>query len=140
MQEAYALCRVSKKTATGPKILEPTNQMACERSSSIELYSDQGRYCEDFETSSYPIHKIDHTCPSTSYASTTGSGFPLDVAESRDGRWTQFCDAFSYSSTPSFANNYGTIPYPPSKVTLDTCSSLLFIVSHNLNQHACVYI
>lgn len=122
VQDAYALCRVSKRnTITGPKIGEhyvsTTNRMACEHSSSIELYSDQGRG-EEFESPNYhhPMHKIVDTC-STSYHS-IGSPHRYVGESIRDhGKWTtpSIMDGLGYSSAPQFPS-YATIPYPPSKV------------------------
>ncbi|KDP35715.1 hypothetical protein JCGZ_10487 [Jatropha curcas] len=114
LQDAYALCRVFKKSANIPKIGEhfastSNHQMASEHSSSIELYSE-GR-CEDFESSNYHM-PIDTSSPSVA------NGSPLHVGDSRDGKWKQFLseDAFSFSS-PSFSS-YNNVPYPPSKVDI----------------------
>nr|TKR98967.1 NAC domain-containing protein 86 [Populus alba] len=113
--DAYALCRVSKKTTTIPKIGEhyvsTTYRMPCEHSSSIELYSDHGR-SEEFESSNYPMHKNIDTC-STSYRPI---GSPLDISESRNGKWAPSMDGFGMS--PSQFPSYSTIPYPPSKVNM----------------------
>ncbi|KAK7841424.1 nac domain-containing protein 45 [Quercus suber] len=65
LQDAYALCRVFKKSATGPKIGEhyaiPTTsyQLTSDHSSSIELYSE-GR-CEDLESTDYRM-PYDNSC------------------------------------------------------------------------------
>ncbi|KAJ6861615.1 hypothetical protein NC651_037626 [Populus alba x Populus x berolinensis] len=115
LQDAYALCRVSKKTTTIPKIGEhyvsTTYRMPCEYSSSIELYSDHGR-SEEFESSNYPMHKNIDTC-STSYRPI---GSPLDISESRNGKWAPSMDGFGMS--PSQFPSHSTIPYPPSKVNM----------------------
>ncbi|KAJ9172917.1 hypothetical protein P3X46_016106 [Hevea brasiliensis] len=114
LQDAYALCRVFKKSVNMPKIGEhfasTSNQMASEHSSSIELYSE-GR-CEDYESSNYPM-PID-TCS----LSIANNGSPLHLGETRDEKWKHFLseDAFTFSS-PSFSS-FGTVPYPPSKVDI----------------------
>ncbi|EEF35791.1 hypothetical protein RCOM_1603380 [Ricinus communis] len=117
LQDAYALCRVFKKSANIPKIGEhyasTSNQMASEHSSSIELYSE-GR-CEDFESSNYQM-PIDTSSPSIP----NGSPLHHHLDQTRDhGKWKPFIpeDPFSFSSSPSFSN-YGSIPYPPSKVDI----------------------
>ncbi|CBI27341.3 unnamed protein product, partial [Vitis vinifera] len=112
LQDAYALCRVFKKTASGPKIGEhyattTTNQMSSDHSSSMELYSE-GR-CEDLESSDYPI-SLDTCSPSLM------NGPSADINATRDGKWMQFLsDEAFYFPTPSLPN-YGTMSYPPSKV------------------------
>ncbi|KAL5570718.1 hypothetical protein UlMin_020315 [Ulmus minor] len=121
LQDAYALCRIFKKTAPGPKIVEhygatstPTNQLASEHSSTnIEIYSD-GR-CEDFESSNYPMMQPE-TCSAAMFNRSTFDHVNQHHGRSQDGKWTQFLsdDAFNFA-TPSFPN-YGTISYPPSKV------------------------
>ena len=85
--------------------------MPCEHSSSIELYSDHGR-SEEFESSNYPMHKNVDTC-STSYRAI---GSPLNIGESRNGKWIQSMDGFGMAA-PQFPN-YSTDPYPPSKVRI----------------------
>jgi len=84
-------------------------RMPCEHSSSVELYSDHGR-SEEFESSNYPMHKNIDTC-STSYRAI---GSPLDISESRNGKWAPSMDGFGMS--PSQFPSHSTIPYPPSKV------------------------
>ncbi|KAB5516802.1 hypothetical protein DKX38_027450 [Salix brachista] len=114
LQDSYALCRVSKKNTNIPKIEEhyvsTAYRMPCEHSSSIELYSDHGR-SEEFESSNYPMHKNVDTC-STSYRAV---GSPLDISESRNGKWAPSMDGFGMSSAPQFPS-HSTIPYPSSNV------------------------
>ncbi|XP_065858223.1 NAC domain-containing protein 54 [Euphorbia lathyris] len=122
LQDAYALCRVFKKSATIPKIGEhyasTSNQMASEHSSSIELYSE-GR-CDDFESSNYNM-PIDQMCsPNMPNSSPLVHHPHHHLPESRDhGKWKQYLseDAFTFSSSQSFSP-YGSIPYPPSKVDI----------------------
>lgn len=105
-QDAYALCRVFKKSTVIPKI-GTTNQMSSDHSSSaMDLYSD-GR-CEDMEAYDY-ASPLDSTCsPSMMYTSISGA---------RDEKWMQYLsdDAFSFTVAPSYSSS-APIPYPPSKV------------------------
>ncbi|KAJ8752199.1 hypothetical protein K2173_003807 [Erythroxylum novogranatense] len=114
LQDAYALCRIFKKSIiTSPKIQEhnayTTNRIAGyhQQSSDVELYSDFG---------------TSHTPPDLSTPSNIGSRLsnPFDAGETGDhGNWTEFLseDAFKLSTAPSFSG-YGTTPYPPSKVDI----------------------
>ncbi|GKV00245.1 hypothetical protein SLEP1_g12974 [Rubroshorea leprosula] len=99
LQDAYALCRIFKKSVTPvPKAEEmdyatrAAKQITSEHSSSVELYSDQGR-CED--SSDYAMAPFDTCSPEIGHRSS------LDACE----------DAFSFAS-PSFSN-YGAL-HPPS--------------------------
>ncbi|KAG6779037.1 hypothetical protein NC652_010450 [Populus alba x Populus x berolinensis] len=117
LQDAYALCRVSKRTANIPKIGEhydsTTNQMPCEHSSSIEQYSENHGRCEEYESTNYTMHRNVDSC-STSYRAI---GSPLNIGESRNGKWIQSMDGSFGMSAPQFPN-YSTVPYPPSKVDI----------------------
>lgn len=118
-QDAYALCRVFKKSAIGPKIVEhyaPTpmttaNQMTHHANSpSIEYYS---------ESSDYPM-PYDRCLPSN--IGTESSN------QAHDGKWTQFLseDSFGLNSTTPFSN-YATTPYHPCKVkTFLDVNSVIF--------------
>ncbi|XP_062107678.1 NAC domain-containing protein 54 isoform X2 [Humulus lupulus] len=139
LQDAYALCRVFKKSAVGPKIGEQyyaststsTNHinqnhhshnqhnnrhinMTSDHSSSIEIYSD-GR-CEDFESNNYPMVPAD-TC-----SAQTSMMQRCRPDHHPHNKWTHFLsddDSFNYnfSTTPNSSfQNYGGISYPPSKV------------------------
>ena len=114
MQDAYALCRVFKKSATGPKIGEhyaiPTTsyQLTSDHSSSIELYSE-GR-CEDLESTDYRM-PYDNSCSPNMVA-----GSSHDISGTRDGKWMQFLSEDAFNFTPPPFPNYGTVSYPPSKV------------------------
>lgn len=107
-QDAYALCRVFKKSAIGPKVVEhyaPTtittaSQMTHHANSpSIEYYS---------ESSDYPMPY--------------GTRLPGNIGtessnQTHDGKWTQFLseDAFGLNGNTPFSN-YATTPYHPCKV------------------------
>ncbi|CAN6572665.1 unnamed protein product [Malus baccata var. baccata] len=124
VQDAYALCRIFKKTATGPKIGEhyggtsTTNyQLTSDHSSSVnELYSDGGR-CEDFESSSYPMQMHNACSSSPNFVHKNSLD---DMGRKRDGIWTQFLskEAFNCSSSFSPFPNHENISYPPSKVDI----------------------
>ncbi|KAG6716462.1 hypothetical protein I3842_04G049800 [Carya illinoinensis] len=121
LQDAYALCRVFKKSTTGPKIGEQhyppitTNQlMTSEHSSSIDLYSE-GR-CEDLESSiNYPMQY-----DSCSSSMLTGSSLDIMRTGTRtDGKWMQFLSEDAFNFTPPPLPNYETsVSYPPSKVDI----------------------
>ncbi|GLU10605.1 hypothetical protein SLE2022_273980 [Rubroshorea leprosula] len=104
LQDAYALCRVFKKTATpAPKMVEmdyatrAAKQISSQHASSMELYSDQGR-CEE---------SSDYSMPFEACSPEIGHGSSHDVCE----------DAFSFA-TPSNFSNFGGFPYHPSKVDI----------------------
>ncbi|KAF5457571.1 hypothetical protein F2P56_021663 [Juglans regia] len=119
LQDAYALCRVFKKSTTGPKIGEQhyppitTNQlMTSEHSSSIDLYSE-GR-CEDLESSNYPMQY--DSCSSSML--TGSSQLDITTGTRTDGKWMQFLSEDAFNFTPPPLPNYETVSYPPSKVDI----------------------
>ncbi|KAJ7000306.1 NAC domain-containing protein 45 [Populus alba x Populus x berolinensis] len=83
LQDAYALCRVSKRTANIPKLesIMILRQIKC-------LILAQPDY--------------------------RAIGSPLNIGESRNGKWIQSMDGSFGMSAPQFPN-YSTVPYPPSK-------------------------
>lgn len=91
LQDAYALCRVFKKTSTtisnniasSSQEQSFTNivQMSSDQSSSIDIYTE-GR-CDDFESSDYSI-PIERCSTSVNHGS---SSSPCDVG---DGQWMQY--------------------------------------------------
>ncbi|GMI74033.1 NAC domain containing protein 28 [Hibiscus trionum] len=112
LQDAYALCRVFKKTAIAPKVagehyqhVPTSNHIACEHSSSLELYSE-GR-CE--ESSGFVI-PVDTRSPSI-FGRTS-----IDICDTDHVKWMQSLsqDVFGLNNT-SFPN-YETLPYHPFKV------------------------
>ncbi|KAE8672110.1 putative Ran GTPase binding protein [Hibiscus syriacus] len=116
LQDAYALCRVFKKTAIAPKIagehyqhVSTSNPIACEHSSSLELYSE--RRCE--ESSDLPV-QVD-------ISSSSFLGRPsIDICDANDVKWMPSLsqDAFGFP-------NYETLPYHPSKVdVVQECARL----------------
>ncbi|XP_022759393.1 NAC domain-containing protein 86 [Durio zibethinus] len=114
LNDAYALCRVFKKSATAPNIIgehyQPATtanqiQITSEHSSSLELYSE-GR-CE--ESSGFAI-PLDTCSPGVLNRSS------IDISDARDVKWMQSLseDAFGLTN-PSFSS-YATDLHPPSKV------------------------
>ncbi|KAJ8544731.1 hypothetical protein K7X08_017314 [Anisodus acutangulus] len=113
LQDAYALCRVFKKSLNAPK---SGDHYASDRSSSIndQLYTE-GRY-DDYDQSS------DYGMPSATTSSSMlvhGHGSPLmDVAGPSDDKWMQYLsdEAFTFNN-PSFPST-GALPYHPYKVDI----------------------
>nr|GMD56394.1 NAC domain-containing protein 86-like [Ipomoea batatas] len=129
LQDAYALCRVFKKslTNTGPKISDHYVSAASDRSSSMDIYSE-GR-CEEMESSNYamaaPPSSAAASCSSMAAAAAVhGSPFHHVAAagpSTNDDKWMQYLsdEAFSFHTPPpSSIPNYATMPYPPSKVDI----------------------
>ncbi|XP_027931539.1 NAC domain-containing protein 45-like [Vigna unguiculata] len=122
LQDAYALCRVFKKTAViPPKVgdqhyVNVTNQIiASDQSSSInELYSE-GRG-EVLESSNY-FMSLD-TCPSSNINVNTFNNINGGRRDN-ETTWSHFLSEdllnLPTTSTSSFPN-YGSMSYPPSKV------------------------
>lgn len=149
VQDAYALCRVFKKTACGPKIGEHyattstnnhminTNHIASDHSSSIEIYSD-GRCDPDFESSNYSMQPDSCSVPvlhrSSSHLDHVIAERFRDANRSCNPHFlSHHDDAFnSFISSPSFPN-YGNMPYPPSKVLF---FSFLFLICFSI----CIFI
>ncbi|XVE72015.1 hypothetical protein DITRI_Ditri11bG0004700 [Diplodiscus trichospermus] len=110
LNDAYALCRVFKKSATAPKIIgehyQPATapnqiQITSEHSSSLELFSE-GRT----EESSHFAIPLETGSPSFLNRS------PIGISDTRDVTWMQSLseDAFGLTN-PSFTS-YGNLHYP----------------------------
>ncbi|PIN06572.1 hypothetical protein CDL12_20874 [Handroanthus impetiginosus] len=105
LQDAYALCRIFKKSLNPPKVGDRyVTTSASDRSPSVDLYSE-GKY-DDLDCSDYPLP--------------LNSSTPINIAgssSSSDARWTQYLseEAFSFSNPYS---NCAPRPYPPSKVDI----------------------
>ncbi|XP_037437222.1 uncharacterized protein LOC119304159 [Triticum dicoccoides] len=124
LQDAYALCRIFKKTAPGPKIMEHYGaaQYHGEQPqwtpSSVERSPtpcDGRGGGDDFESSSFSFPT---EAPMTS-GSMHGSGFGMQMMGGmphEDGRWMQFLseDAFNatnpYFMNPAAASNFSCLP------------------------------
>ncbi|KAF8398823.1 hypothetical protein HHK36_014683 [Tetracentron sinense] len=118
LQDAYALCRVFKKSVNPPKIEEQYHStphikhyqlMSNGHSSTIELSCD--RRGEDLGSSGYPFH-------SETYSSDIIQRPSFDINGPRDGNWMQFLSEEAFSSTIPAFPNHGSIAYPPSKVDI----------------------
>ncbi|KAL5129177.1 NAC domain-containing protein 86 [Glycine soja] len=123
LQDAYALCRVVKKTAViPPKVgghyvnVPNANKITSDQSSSIELYSE-GRH-EDLDSSNY-LMSMDicspHNMGNDQTSLTINSGMTRDLE-----KWSHFSSQdplFSLPTSSSFSN-FGAIAYPPSKVDI----------------------
>ncbi|KAI3982989.1 hypothetical protein MKX01_010472 [Papaver californicum] len=130
LQDAYALCRIFKKSAVGPKTGEQyttsrsvnpnyrqwtsNNHHQHAHSSSIEL-SSEGR-ATDLESSGYQF-------PSETFSqnvvrgTSTSSSFDFN-GSSRDGKWMQcLADEGFRATTPAFPS-LGQMPYLPSRVDI----------------------
>ncbi|XP_042498363.1 NAC domain-containing protein 86-like [Macadamia integrifolia] len=118
LQDAYALCRIFKKTAPGPKIVEHYGiqyvnryqMMPNDQSSTLELSPE--RRGDDIDSSCYPFPS-DTCSPDTIQGSSS-----LGNNDPTDGKWMQFLaeDAFGFPN-PAF-QTHGSIPCLPSKVDI----------------------
>lgn len=109
-QDAYALCRIFKKTAPGPKMAEQYGSqyvnryqmMPNDHSSFLEVSPE--RRGGDIDSSCYPFQS-DACSPDTSIQ---GSSY-LENNGPIDGKWMQFlADEPFGSTTPTFQNHYLT--------------------------------
>lgn len=90
LQDAYALCRVFKKSLNAPK---SGDHYASDRSSSIDVYTEESRFDD-----------IDHTSPNY--------GMPMNVAATtHDDKWMQYLSDEAFTSINPNSNGYH-----PSKV------------------------
>ncbi|WVY91020.1 hypothetical protein V8G54_036534 [Vigna mungo] len=122
LQDAYALCRVLKKSAVIPQKVEGhyvnvpnVNQITSDQSSSIELYSE-GRG-EDLVDSSNYFMSVDTCSPHN-----VGTETPLTISGGTTmdhEKWSHFSSQDSIFSLPTSSYpNFGAIAYPPSKVDI----------------------
>ncbi|KAL0423670.1 UNVERIFIED_CONTAM: NAC domain-containing protein 86 [Sesamum radiatum] len=103
LQDAYALCRVFKKSLNNsPKIGDHYVASASDRSSSIDLHCE-GRY-DDLDSSDYQM-------PLTSSPATNMT------SSSTDARWMQYLSEEAFSFNNPYSNS-PPIPYPPSRVDI----------------------
>ncbi|PWZ05889.1 NAC domain-containing protein 86 [Zea mays] len=124
LQDAYALCRVFKKTAPGPKIIEhygavhhPIEQTqwmgsSVERSPTLDLSSDVRG--DDFDSSSFSFPT---EAPMDS--SMHGGLFGMQMsAPHEDGKWMQFLSEDAFNATNPFFTNPASSSFSclPSKV------------------------
>ncbi|KAI4307708.1 hypothetical protein L6164_030866 [Bauhinia variegata] len=122
LQDAYALCRVFKKTAVvAPKLEDQhyvsshANQITSDQSSaSIELYSE-GR-CEDLDQSSDYLMPLDTCSPHMGASLNINNNTNGAIRD--HGKWSQFISEDPFSLPTSSFPNCGAISYPPSKVDI----------------------
>ncbi|CAH2065636.1 unnamed protein product [Thlaspi arvense] len=122
IQDAYALCRVFKKSALANKLEEQQQHHVVKRNkattnseqstSTTCLYSD-GMY-ENLENSGYPVS------PDTGLTQ-LGNISSSDM-ETVENKWSQFMShdtsSFNFPVQSQFCSQYGSISYPPSKVEI----------------------
>ncbi|XP_006348211.1 NAC domain-containing protein 86-like [Solanum tuberosum] len=125
LQDAYALCRVIKKNLNinGATIGEQQyygNAATSDRSSSVDhVYShDGGRSCHDMMESSHGL------MPSSTSMAVHGSS-PINnnvsAPSDDDDKWMQYLSNepnFTINNSLQPIPNYGTLPFPPSKVDI----------------------
>ncbi|KAG9154692.1 hypothetical protein Leryth_019033 [Lithospermum erythrorhizon] len=119
LQDAYALCRVFKKSLNPPPKMEhyaplPVAAASIDRSSSMDHHMFSEGRCEELE--SYNIN-MSPSAPSSSNAMNAPQ---VDIGGQNDMRWMQYLsdEAFTFPNNPSFPN-YGVMPpYHPSKVAI----------------------
>ncbi|EOA34274.1 hypothetical protein CARUB_v10021788mg [Capsella rubella] len=120
IQDAYALCRVFKKSGLANKIEEQQQNHVMKNkgttnseqsTSSTCLYSD-GMY-ENIENSEYPIS------PDTGGGLTQlGNISSSSDMETMENKWSQFMSHDTSFNFPA-QSQYGTISYPPTKVEIE---------------------
>ncbi|CAN4105408.1 unnamed protein product [Withania somnifera] len=111
LQDAYALCRVFKKSLNGPK---SGDHYVSARSSSINDQLHIEERGDDYESSDYGMPPS-----ATTSSAKLLHGSPLmNVAGPSDDKWMQYLsdEAFTFNN-PSFPSN-GAFPYHPSKVDI----------------------
>ncbi|WMV16339.1 hypothetical protein MTR67_009724, partial [Solanum verrucosum] len=133
LQDAYALCRVIKKNLNinGPKIGEQQyygngNAATSDRSSSVDhVYShDGGRSCHDMMESSHGL--MPSSSSSTISMAVHGRSSPINnnvsaPSDGDDDKWMQYLSNepnFTINNSLQPIPNYGTLPFPPSKVDI----------------------
>ncbi|KAH0718170.1 hypothetical protein KY285_014201 [Solanum tuberosum] len=129
LQDAYALCRVIKKNLNinGPKIGEQQyygNAATSDRDDHVYSH-DGGRSCHDMMESSHGL--MPSSSSSTSMA-VHGRSSPINnnVSAPSDGdgdddKWMQYLSNepnFTINNSLQPIPNYGTLPFPPSKVDI----------------------
>ncbi|CAI9753263.1 unnamed protein product [Fraxinus pennsylvanica] len=107
LQDAYALCRIFKKSLNAPKTGDHyVTTPASDRSSSIDIYSE-GKW-NDFDSS-------DYASPLVTSSSSAIQGSQMDPVGPSDGRLMQYLS----EEELSFSNQYSNcapMSYPQSKV------------------------
>lgn len=110
-QDAYALCRVFKKSLNAPK---SGDHYASDRSSSInDQFYTEGRG-DDYES---PDYGMPPSATTSSSMLLHGSPLMHVAGPSTDDKWMQYLsdEAFTFNN-PSFPSTNEAFPYHPSKV------------------------
>ncbi|KAL3527387.1 hypothetical protein ACH5RR_012043 [Cinchona calisaya] len=133
LQDAYALCRVFKKSLNIPKIGDHYGTAAAsDRSScSIDPYNSEGK-CDDLESFDYPM-------PSATAAINNSNKYPMQSASCSsniihhhgspstlnnmnsgpsDTRWMQYLSDEAFGFQNPYFPNHTAMSYPPSKVDM----------------------
>ncbi|KAL2521939.1 NAC domain containing protein 28 [Forsythia ovata] len=109
LQDAYALCRIFKKSLNAPKTGDHyVTAPASDRSSSIDIYSEG--QCNDFDNSDYAM-------PLATSSSSAIQGSQMDPVGPSDGRWMQYLSEEEFSFSNQYSN-CAPMSYPPSKVDI----------------------
>ncbi|XP_038875380.1 NAC domain-containing protein 86 [Benincasa hispida] len=119
LQDAYALCRVFKKSATIAPKIEDNHPYSNITSSSNHFINSSDQSSEP-ESSNYSIPFDAFQCQSQSQSHLVNKDCnPFDMfAATREAKWSQFLSEEAFNnSAPSFPS-YANIPYPPSKVDI----------------------
>ncbi|PHT89124.1 NAC domain-containing protein 53 [Capsicum annuum] len=113
LQDAYALCRVFKKSLNAPK---SGDHYASDRSSSInDQFYTEGRG-DDYES---PDYGMPPSATTSSSMLLHGSPLMHVAGPSTDDKWMQYLsdEAFTFNN-PSFPSTNEAFPYHPSKVDI----------------------
>ncbi|KAL8133838.1 hypothetical protein AgCh_009053 [Apium graveolens] len=121
LQDAYALCRIFKKSLNAIKVVNHYGIAASDHSSSnIEIYSDGRCDQEDnVESSDHPM-TLSSTYPPNNFMPTASTyNNTAGTNPHHDAKWMQYLseEAFSFP-TPSSFQDAAAIPYPASKVDI----------------------
>ncbi|CAK9311554.1 unnamed protein product [Citrullus colocynthis] len=118
LQDAYALCRVFKKSATIAPKIEDNHPYSNITSSSNHFINSSDQSSEP-ESSNYSMPFDAFQCQSQSQSQLVNkdcNSFDM-FAGTREAKWSQYLSQEAFNATPSFPS-YANIPYPPSKVDI----------------------
>ncbi|KAL3845064.1 hypothetical protein ACJIZ3_002467 [Penstemon smallii] len=111
LQDAYALCRIFKKSLNCPKVGDFYVTSATDRSSSSDLYNHEGISCNHdiINSSEYPLMP---------FPSSSSTAINISTGPSSDAKWTQYLSDEAFSFNNPYNNCAPHVPYPPSKVDI----------------------
>ncbi|KGN50914.1 NAC domain-containing protein 86 [Cucumis sativus] len=119
LQDAYALCRVFKKSATIAPKIEDNHPYSNMTSSSNHFMNNNSDQSSEPESSNYSMPFDAFQCQSQSQSHMVNkdcNSFDM-FGGARETKWSQFLSQEAFNSAPSFPS-YANIPYPPSKVDI----------------------